>query len=261
VADTFLISNMDGTTESAEIVDRFTMQVAGTRAEFATHVTTDPQNKGLKKLSHYATGMCLTWVPASADVTQCRILAEEVFSRYSKAKILQRFSEPEQINTAASEVPTHPPKEDDMSLEQAIEKNTAAVAELTAALLQHIANNPGKAAAAAPAADTAKAEEKPAAKEKVKPPKEEKKAEAPKEELKPAELNLDTDIKPLAVKLAADKGRDALVALLQRLGVAGDAPKTSGLKATQYGDFIELANKTLAGEYDPMASETAEDDV
>jgi predicted RNA-binding Zn ribbon-like protein len=252
---------MDGTTESAEIIDRFTMLVAGTRAEFATHITTDPQNKGLKKLSHFATGMCLTWVPASADVTQCRILAEEVFSRYSKAKILQRFSEPEQINTAASAVQTHqPPKEDDMSLEQAIEKNTAAVAELTAALLQHIANNPGK-ASTTPAVDTLKAEEKPKAEKTVKAPKEEKKVEPPKEETKPAELSLDTDIKPLAVKLAADKGRDALVALLQRLGVAGDAPKTSGLKPTQYGDFIELANKTLAGEYDPMASETAEDDV
>lgn len=140
-----------------------------------------------------------------------------------------------------------------MSLEQAILDNTKAVADLTAALLQHIANNPGK--AAAPAADaTAKAADKPAKakKEEVKAPPPEPKAE------EPAALTLE-DVKPVAVKLAADKGRDVLVALLQRLGVAGDAPKTSGLKADQYGEFIELAGKIHAGEYDPIASDS--DDI
>ncbi len=253
MADTFLISNTDGTVKLVEIIDRFMMHTVAGMQEFATHRNTGHELDGLKKITHYRTGMCLTLMPIKADVTQCRLELERTLGMHTRAKIVQRFAEPATLNPAAPEVPTHqPPKEDDMSLEDAIIKNTAAVAELTAALLQHIANNPGKAAAAP--ADAAPAKEKTAPKakkEEAAPKVEEKKAE------EPAALNLETDIKPRAVEVATAKGRDTLVALLQRLGCT--VGKTSELKLEQYAEFMDLAAKTITGEYDPMAGLT--DDV
>lgn len=252
MAETFIISNTDGPNESVEIIERFTMMVAGISTEFATHASHPHPLAGLKKISHYRTGMCLTLIPIKADIAQCRMEVERMLARFDRRHVIQRFNEPVTLNPAAS---TNPPKEDDMSLEDAINKNTAAVAELTAALLVHIANNPGKSAAAvdpAPPADKPKAD-KPA-KEKAAAPKEEK----PKEEAK-AELSLEADVKPLAIKVSTDKGRDILVALLQRMGCK--VGKTSELAATQYAEFMDLANKVLTGEYNPVASDSADDEV
>ena len=254
MAETFTISNTDTPNTTVEIIERFTLLVAGVQTEFATHANTGHALDGLKKISHYRSGMCVTLIPIKADIAACRMEVERVLARYDRRHIIQRFNEPITLNPAAS---TNPPKEDDMSLEDAIIKNTAAVAELTAALLQHIANNPGKAAAAAAdtaSADKPKAKEKAAAKEEKKPEPEKAKAEE-----KPAALSLETDIKPLAVKVSIDKGRDILVALLQRMGCT--VGKTSELAATQYAEFMDLAGKVLSGEYNPMASEPADDEV
>ena len=53
--------------------------------------------------------------------------------------------------------------------------------------------------------------------------------------------------------LSQKKGRDVTVALLQRFG----ATKGPELKESQYAEFIADADRVIAGEYDPMASELA----
>lgn len=255
VADTFRISNMDGTIEDAEVIEHFKAQTPVGLVTFVTHLADAADGTcRMKKISHFRSGLAITLVPEVVPVDGCIRALESAFSAHSAARVKQRLTEPETLNTEVPTATSIHQKEETMSLEQAILDNTKAVADLTAALLQHIANNPGK--AAAPAADaTAKAADKP----KTKTVKEEVKAPAPKAEEPAAAVLTLEDVKPVAVKLAADKGRDVLVALLQRLGVAGDAPKTSGLKADQYGEFIELAGKIHAGEYDPIASDS--DDI
>ena len=258
MADTFLMCNTDGSTESATVIDRFTMPVHGVPIELVTHASNSHDLNGLKKITHYRTGLCITLLPIKADIAQCRVEVEHTLKEHNRLKVIQRLTEPPTLNPATSEAPTHPPKEDDMSLEDALNKNSAAVAELTAALLQHIANNPGK--GAMPAADAAKEEpknEKPT--KATKAPKEEK---APAPEIKaeePATLDLEKDIKPLAVKVASEKGRDMLVALLNRMGCK--VGKTSELKTEQYAEFVDLANETIAGKYDPLAGGASEDDI
>lgn len=70
------------------------------------------------------------------------------------------------------------------------------------------------------------------------------KAEAP-----PA-LDYEKDIKPLVLAIAKIS-REKAEGLLQRFGVAS----AKNLKADQFADFKELADKVIAGEYDPTASD------
>jgi len=250
MAATFLISNQDGTTERADVIDQFVMLTPAGTVLFVTHLAENADGAcQMKKITHYRSGMAIAVVPVVVTVEACIRALEDAFSKHTPAKIKQRLNEPDTIN---HEVPTHQPKEETMSLEQVIIENTAAVAELTKALLQHIANNPGK------STDTKTVEGKPAVEKPAKAKKEEVKAPAVEEKKEePAALSLDTDVKPVAVDLAAKKGRDTLVALLQRLGCFYG--KTSELKADQYAEFIELAGKVVSGEYDPMAGAT--DDI
>jgi hypothetical protein len=58
-------------------------------------------------------------------------------------------------------------------------------------------------------------------------------------------------VKAKALQLSKDKGRDPLIALLQRHGVA----KAPDLKAEQYAAFIADVDAIIAGTYDPSAAE------
>jgi len=64
-----------------------------------------------------------------------------------------------------------------------------------------------------------------------------------------AALDYEKDIKPLVLGIAKIS-RAKIEALLQRFGVA----TAKALTADQYAEFKELADKVLAGEYDPTAS-------
>ena len=65
------------------------------------------------------------------------------------------------------------------------------------------------------------------------------------------EVTYDGHVKPAILTIASKKGRDMVTALLQRFG-AGKGPD---LKPDQYAEFHDLAQKTLAGEYDPLAAD------
>jgi hypothetical protein len=67
------------------------------------------------------------------------------------------------------------------------------------------------------------------------------------------EITYDGHVKPAILTIASKKGRDTVTALLQRFG-AGKGPD---LKPDQYAEFHDLAQKTLAGEYDPTVAEEA----
>jgi hypothetical protein len=65
------------------------------------------------------------------------------------------------------------------------------------------------------------------------------------------EVTYDGHVKPAILTIAKERGRDIVTALLQRFG-AGKGPD---LKPEQFAEFHDLAQKTLAGEYDPMAAD------
>ena len=162
-----------------------------------------------------------------------------------------------------------------MSLEATIAENTAAIRELINALLTRGAiPTADQVAAAVPAqaeaVKTAEAAEtsKPAATSK--PKAEAKKAEASPStgttsesaaSAAPSDTGASTgsaaptydEVKAKILLLAKEKGREATTALLQRHGVA----KGPDLKPEQFAEFIADAEKVMAGEYDPMASELA----
>lgn len=66
----------------------------------------------------------------------------------------------------------------------------------------------------------------------------------------PAELNYDTDVKPLVLAIAKDS-REKAEALLQRFGVQS----AKALKPDQFADFKAKAEQVIAGTYDPIASD------
>lgn len=111
-----------------------------------------------------------------------------------------------------------------MSLEQALTENTAALREVIIALAAH--HVPGGAAVTgkAPA-------EKPAAGKAATPP-----------ATTGGALDYEKDVKPLALRVAKEKQRDGLVAILTTFGVA----QANLLKPEQYGPFITACNTALA---------------
>lgn len=65
----------------------------------------------------------------------------------------------------------------------------------------------------------------------------------------PPTLDYEKDIKPLVLSIAKIN-REKAEGLLQRFGVTS----AKSLKAEQFAEFKELADKVIAGEYDPTAS-------
>lgn len=121
-----------------------------------------------------------------------------------------------------------------MSLEDSIKELNGNIVELIATLK---AGDPG---AAAPAvAPAAPAEPKPAGRGRPAKPK------APTYE----------DAKAKALEVNQQKGRDTLVATLQRMGVA----KVQDLGEENFAPFIELCDQVLKG-LDPTAGATDEDE-
>lgn len=134
-----------------------------------------------------------------------------------------------------------------MSLEQAIQENTAVMKELIAAL-----NNKGASLGEAIVAHVAQADAKPEVKKEKKI---EKKPE-PAVEAEPVEKEEDT--KPIeyadvrnAVMAIAKTDRTKAEAVLQRFGVT----QISKLKPEQYADVLEYATKVINDEVDPAAGE------
>lgn len=135
-----------------------------------------------------------------------------------------------------------------MSLEKAIENNTAAVLKLCGLIEQEIAGNQAVreviAGAATKVAETV-----------VEKPAEEKKADIkPEPETKTEKTDSATSSEPspeaslkycqdLALRLFNEKGREICVDTLSRFGVA----KASLLQPAQYPDFIAHAIAVLAG--------------
>lgn len=104
-------------------------------------------------------------------------------------------------------------------LEEAIKENTATLKQLIAALQ-------AGAAAAVPA--RAAAAPKPAA---------DKPATSSS-----AALDYEKDVKPLALRVAKDKGREALVEILKGFKVA----QANLLKPEQFGEFVKSCNTALS---------------
>lgn len=129
-----------------------------------------------------------------------------------------------------------------MSLEKALEENTKALKELTAALQN------------APVASASNAEDKPAKEEKKADKKADKKAEdkPAKEEKKAAKKDDKPDyesdkylneVKPLTLKVIKAKNREAVADVLAEFG--DDLKSAKDLTADQYDDYMEKLNAVL----------------
>lgn len=142
-----------------------------------------------------------------------------------------------------------------MSLEKAIEANTAAVLELCGLIKQEIAGNQAVRDVIAGAAEkVAEVAEVVEVAEPVKKTKE-KAVETPKKDEPKTEATAgatSTEPSPeaalkycqdLAMRLFNEKGRDTCMDALSRFGVT----KASQMKAEQYPDFITYATGVLAG--------------
>lgn len=68
-------------------------------------------------------------------------------------------------------------------------------------------------------------------------------------------FNYEQHVKPMIMRIGTEKGRDTLVAVLQRWGIK----KGSDLPPAQFNDFVPYAEKVLGG-MDPAASEEQGDD-
>lgn len=122
-----------------------------------------------------------------------------------------------------------------MSLELAIQENTAALRDLIARLT-----------AGSPTAVTMSATEyvekldKPAVEDTK--AKEESKPADTKAKTEPVALDYNKEVKPLLLKVSASKGRDALVELLNKFGVT----KGDQLPAEKLADVVAEVNDLLA---------------
>lgn len=170
---------------------------------------------------------------------------------------------------------THKLKDHTMSLEQAITDHAGALRELAAAIRSTLPSIGSRSAeldaatdkviadakkpAAATASSPSGAERQTTALKASAQGGEEKKPDAAKEptgskpEAGPASSDAPTydDVKTKVLALAQAKGRDTVLALLQRHGVA----KAPDLKEGQWARVIEDADAIMAGTYDPAASE------
>lgn len=142
-----------------------------------------------------------------------------------------------------------------MSLEQAITDHAAALRELAAAIRATVgATHDSTAAAADKVITDAKASA--ATKQQatvVTKPADEVKAAATTATSADAAAPTYDDVKAKVLELSKDKGRDQVVALLQRHGVA----KAPDLKPEQYAAVITDVEAILAGTLDVIAGEAA----
>lgn len=129
-----------------------------------------------------------------------------------------------------------------MSIETLLADNTAAIRELIATIKAQVYAEASQPATTKPA--PAKAEPKPKAEPKSAP--EPAVEDTPESHATPADpetlVTLD-EIKAAVLKLAATKGRDAAVAVLQSFGAA----KAPELKPEQYGDALTALNDAMVG--------------
>jgi len=150
-----------------------------------------------------------------------------------------------------------------MSLEIAIQENTAALRELIAAISKGlpVAASTVAEVAAKSAEVTAKTEKaaevkKPAAQTASSQPGAQPQSEGQKaaaqESPAAADVTYD-DVKAAVIELSKEKGREMTVALLSRHGVA----KAPDLQPEQYAAVVGDVKKVLAGELNPEAAEIA----
>lgn len=124
------------------------------------------------------------------------------------------------------------------------------IAEAIAAANQLAGNEaPAPAAKEAPKADLKKSDAKTASsKSGAEPPTTALKASAPVTDKLPG-VSYD-EVKEALLELATARGRDVVLAVLQRFGVA----KGTALKVEQYGDVLAMFKGTLDGSVDPTKS-------
>lgn len=129
-----------------------------------------------------------------------------------------------------------------MSIETLLADNTAAIRELIATIKAQTYAEVSQPATTKPA--TAKAEPKPKAE--TKPAPEPVVVDTPEAHATPADpetlVSID-EVKVAVLKLAATKGRDAAVAVLQSFGAA----KAPELKPEQYARVLEALNNAMVG--------------
>lgn len=131
-----------------------------------------------------------------------------------------------------------------MSIETLLADNTAAIRELIATIKAQAYAEASQPATTKPA--PAKAEPKPKVEPKPAPAPEPAVEDTPEAHATPADpetlVTLD-EIKAAVLKLAATKGRDAAVGVLQSFGAA----KAPELKPEQYGDALTALNDAMVG--------------
>lgn len=239
----------DGGHKEVDIIDHFTYFVGGAMHEFVTH-----EYQGSRRLAQYRTG----WMVADNipdDISVCKSHLDALEQKYGTRKMRQILSEQETINSHPLE------KETNMSLEEALAKNTAAIEALTAAFAKvgsavvaaPVASASGSEPLAVKSGDKMKEESAADRKARLKAEKDlfdaeqahKKAAEAAK---KPA-FDYEKDVKPLFVKISTEKGRDKAIACLQRLGCS----KSADLLPAQYEQAVQFANEVLNEGRDPEA--------
>lgn len=230
---TFLALNRNGDTVPCKVVFTFTHKFGSYEHLFAVH---EPvfESGTFDVISHFATGFKITTLgPINYDIEtaiqDCKAALDRVARDQGASKIDRLISAARVLN------PQPQQEHDDMSLEQAIQANTAAIEKLIATMSAMPATG------TAPAAKPTDAE-KPKAKA---APKEEKPADPPA----PPSGPTDKEVISVVTKLSL-KDRKQAVALFQRHG----AEKMSGLKPEQYADVIKDAEAVLAGKLDLLAS-------
>ena len=246
--NSFLIWTTAGNVE-VPIIERFTHFIGGEHHEFVIH-----EYKGVRTLSQYRTGYKIC-DNAPATVSGCGAHLDSLQQKHGIRYVKQVLNEQETINP-------QPTKEVDMSLEDAIHKNTLAIEAITAALLKSPAATTG-AVVSEPLAAKGETKKEESAADRKKRMQEEKalfdlqqaeKANAAAKDKAPA-LDFEKDVKPLIVKISVEKGREKAIALMQRFGVS----KSPDLLPDQYADVVKQAKAILEEGKDPEAGSS--DDI
>lgn len=171
---------------------------------------------------------------AHAERVVAHLKLSEQRAQERRGLALRRVAPPHNLSRpktpAISCSPPNRKEQPAMSLEQALAEHTTALKENTAALLASINAKAGATVAAAAKAATPPAAPAAAAAAPAAPP------------AATASLDYEKDVKPLALRVAKDKGREKLIEILGTFGVA----QANLLKSEQWAEFTTKCNAALA---------------
>lgn len=225
---TFQVAKQNGGSEPREVLHAESIQIGDAMQEFVVHDGIDDEH-GLTVLSHYTTGMRITTVPddETGFIAMVELWCKRYLEKLLAEKGAQQFNQAIQSHPVIN--PQQPQEIETMSLEQAIQANTAAIEKMIAAL---------GAIGTLPAASAPATAEKPKTKSE------------PKAEKTPAAPAVDYDDVKAALGKVAMKARDQAVSLLQKYG----ATKAVDIKPDQYAAIVKDAEDILTGKAVPEDS-------